>query len=316
MFPRLIQPREAILSPENIQVSTYGGFGQRGGGDPCLVLTSDPKPRLRWTADLHERFVDAVTQLGGPGKATPKAILRTMGVKGLTLFHLKSHLQKYRLGKQSGKEFGEVSNDGAYLLDSPCGSDSPQNLQAPDMNMGYEVKEALRAQMEVQGKLHLQVEAEKHLQIRHDAEKRYMAMLERACKMLADQILGSTVTNDEGDGYQGNGSKAPTINNSNSKNSPNPLISSYPSQSAEALSFIEIPQNNLHQQRGDCSTESCLTVTSHDSLVGLPSSPGIKRVMLNVDSTNASLVWGESDVYTSDLHMVQVSSRGIAGCGV
>ncbi|KAJ0623898.1 putative transcription factor MYB-HB-like family [Helianthus annuus] len=35
-------------------------------GDPCLVLTTDPKPRLRWTAELHERFVDAVTQLGGP----------------------------------------------------------------------------------------------------------------------------------------------------------------------------------------------------------------------------------------------------------
>lgn len=35
-------------------------------GDACLVLTSDPKPRLRWTAELHERFVDAVTQLGGP----------------------------------------------------------------------------------------------------------------------------------------------------------------------------------------------------------------------------------------------------------
>lgn len=36
------------------------------GSDPCLVLTSDPKPRLRWTGELHERFVDAVTQLGGP----------------------------------------------------------------------------------------------------------------------------------------------------------------------------------------------------------------------------------------------------------
>lgn len=27
---------------------------------------SDPKPRLRWTADLHDRFVDAVKELGGP----------------------------------------------------------------------------------------------------------------------------------------------------------------------------------------------------------------------------------------------------------
>jgi SHAQKYF class myb-like DNA-binding protein len=25
----------------------------------------DPKPRLRWTAELHDRFVDAVSQLGG-----------------------------------------------------------------------------------------------------------------------------------------------------------------------------------------------------------------------------------------------------------
>ncbi|KAF7835730.1 myb family transcription factor APL isoform X4 [Senna tora] len=61
--------------------------------DSGLVLTTDPKPRLRWTVELHERFVDAVTQLGGPDKATPKTIMRVMGVKGLTLYHLKSHLQ-------------------------------------------------------------------------------------------------------------------------------------------------------------------------------------------------------------------------------
>ncbi|CAA0818043.1 Homeodomain-like superfamily protein [Striga hermonthica] len=304
MFPRLIQPREALLSPESIQVT---GYGQRVGGDPCLVLTSDPKPRLRWTADLHERFVDAVTQLGGPSKATPKAILRTMGVKGLTLFHLKSHLQKYRLGKQSGKELGEASKDGAYLMDSPRASHS-QNLQASDVNEGYEVKEALRVQMEVQSKLHLQVEAEKHLQIRQDAEKRYMAMLERACKMLADQILGSPYATTDGDGNLGNGSKA--LPNS----SPNPQISSYPDQSAAgplvapAPSTVEIPPN-LHQQPADCSTESCLT--SHESPVGLPSSPGVKRAMLNMDPTNASFVWGESDVYTPNLPMVQVGREHV-----
>ncbi|KAE8124489.1 hypothetical protein FH972_019370 [Carpinus fangiana] len=65
-------------------------------GDSGLVLTTDPKPRLRWTVELHERFVDAVTQLGGPDKATPKTIMRVMGVKGLTLYHLKSHLQVQR----------------------------------------------------------------------------------------------------------------------------------------------------------------------------------------------------------------------------
>lgn len=42
----------------------YGGGGVGGSGG--VVMTRDPKPRLRWTSDLHDRFVDAVTKLGGP----------------------------------------------------------------------------------------------------------------------------------------------------------------------------------------------------------------------------------------------------------
>ncbi|KAF9626378.1 hypothetical protein IFM89_033197 [Coptis chinensis] len=34
------------------------------------------KQRLRWTSELHDRFVDAITQLGGPDRATPKGVLR------------------------------------------------------------------------------------------------------------------------------------------------------------------------------------------------------------------------------------------------
>ncbi|KAI4371194.1 hypothetical protein MLD38_019459 [Melastoma candidum] len=181
MFPRLIrQTHEGILGEDDF-VGSFGGQSMRGG-DPCLVLTSDPKPRLRWTADLHERFVDAVTQLGGASKATPKAIMRTMNVKGLTLFHLKSHLQKYRLGKQSGKETGDSPRDGSsasYLMENSGSGNSIPDMQTSDLN-DYEVKEALRAHMEMQSKLHLQVEVEKHLQIRQDADRRYMAMLERA----------------------------------------------------------------------------------------------------------------------------------------
>ncbi|KAK6930638.1 MYB-CC type transcription factor, LHEQLE-containing domain [Dillenia turbinata] len=300
MYPtrtRMIQPHEAI---EEMQ---HRGGG--GGGDPCLVLTSDPKPRLRWTADLHDRFVDAVTQLGGPNKATPKAIMRTMGVKGLTLFHLKSHLQKYRLGKQSGKDLGEGQRDGAsasYLLESPGNDNTSPRLATSDLNEGYEVKEALRAQMEVQSKLHLQVEAEKHFQIRQNAEKRYMAMLEEACKMLADQFIGGTL---------GNGAKP-----ASSSRDPFGL---YSLQSAEV---VRVPgADNLppsrQAQRADCSTESCLT--SNESLAGLhgEGSPvGGKNQIANLDLAAAPIFWGGAKMRAQDVNIPQLNPHGITGYGM
>ncbi|XP_031129930.1 protein PHR1-LIKE 3-like isoform X1 [Ipomoea triloba] len=313
MFPRLVQPRETIgLTQEDLHLQGSNGNAQThrvsAAGDPCLVLTSDPRPRLRWTADLHERFVDAVTQLGGPSKATPKAIMRTMGVKGLTLFHLKSHLQKYRLGKQSQKDFGEASNDGlsaAYSLESPCSNNVPQNLPAPDINEGYEVKEALRVQMEVQSKLHLQVEAEKHLQIRQDAERRYLAMLEAACKILADQIIGDVVPDTEGENFQGLGIKT-------ALNQP-----VYPSDPANIHTGpgSEEASPRINTQCNDGSTESCLT--SHGSPAGLPldsSSPGGKKRILSMDSAAASFVWREADTRTPGVHVVHMNSLGINKC--
>lgn len=53
-------------------------------------------PRLRWTSELHQHFVEAVKCLGGKHNATPKRILHQMGVEGLEISHVKSHLQMYR----------------------------------------------------------------------------------------------------------------------------------------------------------------------------------------------------------------------------
>ncbi|KAG8387138.1 hypothetical protein BUALT_Bualt03G0222100 [Buddleja alternifolia] len=58
-------------------------------------------PRLRWTPQLHDQFVQVVHNLGGKYKATPKKIMQMMAVKGLKISHVKSHLQMYRSMKEN-----------------------------------------------------------------------------------------------------------------------------------------------------------------------------------------------------------------------
>ncbi|CAD6244805.1 unnamed protein product [Miscanthus lutarioriparius] len=202
MFPSLIhharRGRPDVAATEDAPRSG-DGLGLHGhGGGPSVVLTADPKPRLRWTADLHDRFVDAVAQLGGPDKATPKAIMRTMGVKGLTLFHLKSHLQKYRLGGQSGKELTEQSKDASYLMEAQSGTTLSPRGSTPDVKESQEVKEALRAQMEVQRRLHEQVEVQKHMQIRMEANQKYIdTILDKAFKIVSEQLSGFSISDQD-----------------------------------------------------------------------------------------------------------------------
>ncbi|MQM18031.1 hypothetical protein Taro_051014 [Colocasia esculenta] len=68
-------------------------------------------PRLRWTPDLHMSFEHAVERLGGQARATPKLVLQLMNVRGLSIAHVKSHLQMYRSKKldDSGQEKSAIS---------------------------------------------------------------------------------------------------------------------------------------------------------------------------------------------------------------
>ncbi|XWS55496.1 hypothetical protein CRYUN_Cryun09bG0005200 [Craigia yunnanensis] len=89
-------------------------------------------PRLRWTPDLHLRFVQTVERLGGQDRATPKLVLQLMNIKGLSIAHVKSHLQMYRSKKIDDPR---VINDHRHLVES--GDRNIYNLNQLPMLQGY-----------------------------------------------------------------------------------------------------------------------------------------------------------------------------------
>uniref|UniRef100_A0ACD5ZYQ9 Uncharacterized protein n=1 Tax=Avena sativa TaxID=4498 RepID=A0ACD5ZYQ9_AVESA len=162
------------------------------------------RTRLRWTRQLHQQFVGAVSELGGADRATPKSVLRAMGVQGLTLYHLKSHLQKYRLAVS--RNLGDKGGGG--LSERSSSSESHPNqyhdnkttaLYAfacadEDDNHDDDDKEAIRdSTMQMQRKLYEQIEVQRHLQLRMEAQGRYLqSVLRRAQQVLADNSLASS----------------------------------------------------------------------------------------------------------------------------
>ncbi|WJX76732.1 hypothetical protein P8452_60117 [Trifolium repens] len=90
-------------------------------------------PRLRWTPDLHFRFLHAIQRLGGQERATPKLVLQLMNIKGLSIAHVKSHLQMYRSKKVV--DTNQVLGDHRLLVDN--GDKNVYNLTQLPMLQGY-----------------------------------------------------------------------------------------------------------------------------------------------------------------------------------
>ncbi|KAJ4831988.1 hypothetical protein Tsubulata_043519 [Turnera subulata] len=144
-----------------------------------LVLSTDAKPRLKWTQELHQRFTEAVNQLGGPEKATPKSLMR-----------------KYRLGKSQQSHSGndnkqedykeiQSSDDGSSMVIGEASHNS--------INESLQISQALQMQMEVQRKLHEQIEVQRHLQLRIEAQGKYLQTVLKKAQETLSGYNSSTV---------------------------------------------------------------------------------------------------------------------------
>ncbi|KAK1612516.1 hypothetical protein QYE76_036189 [Lolium multiflorum] len=108
------------------------GFERRG----VRQYNRSDEPRMRWTEELHRQFIEAVDCLGGPNEATPKRILQLMGLKGVSISHIKSHLQMYR--SSSSNNNGDIpANAFVNRRKDHCVDDASQDrnntLSASDM---------------------------------------------------------------------------------------------------------------------------------------------------------------------------------------
>ncbi|KAL8227550.1 hypothetical protein R6Q57_015134 [Mikania cordata] len=114
--------------------------------------------------------------------------MRVMGIRGLTLYHLKSHLQKFRLGKIQQSPACSESKQEEFTDDHRSDITSiDHNDEAPNqINESLKIAQALQMQMEVQRKLHEQIEVQRHLQLRIEAQGKYLqSVLKKAQDTLA-----------------------------------------------------------------------------------------------------------------------------------
>ncbi|XP_038987384.1 protein PHOSPHATE STARVATION RESPONSE 3-like [Phoenix dactylifera] len=151
------QPKQIILSNGNQDRYEIIGVNQEAQVSEVNVGN---KSRMQWTQELHESFVQAVNDLGGADRATPKCIVIKMGIPGLTKDHVKSHLQKYRLSRyrSEGKEDKRPSCPEGKKRNATEDSGNPNlsSNESETLHMQWKLQKTLHEQLKIIRKLQLQ----------------------------------------------------------------------------------------------------------------------------------------------------------------
>ncbi|CAN1771531.1 Myb family transcription factor PHL7 [Linum perenne] len=117
------------------------------------------KERLRWTQELHDRFEEAVNQLGGPdiiGFAT----------------NFRGHSQGYPEG------YGHSWTDHLSCQEPPTGGIERRNISEMLPNFsatsGAQLNEALQMQLEVERRLSDHLDVQRNLKLKIEAQGRFL----------------------------------------------------------------------------------------------------------------------------------------------
>ncbi|KAJ4845432.1 hypothetical protein Tsubulata_025383 [Turnera subulata] len=141
-------------------------------------------------------------------EATPRAVLEEMDIDGLNLYHVKSHLQKYRQGRYTVREWTETSKNGPQVPVEQKAQAVRRVHHAFMTNSDDFVfcygpaicsRPRPKARREVQGSLYLQMQAQSAYQSLMRVRNSYLdTMIDNACQAFTDAYLeGGPPANNE-----------------------------------------------------------------------------------------------------------------------
>lgn len=239
--PKQIQPVTSRPPVPTIEACPVGSPTPNG---------SSIKPRMRWTPELHESFVEAVNQLGGSERATPKGVLKLMNVEGLTIYHVKSHLQKYRTARYK-PELDEGTSE-----KKPTSIDEIVSMDIKNKSLGF--TDALKLQMEVQKQLHEQLEIQRNLQLRIEEQGKYLQMMFEQQRKMENERLKPSSSNPDEDPSRSNATENPN----DDKDSQKPK-----SKSTSQTEEQDVNKSNINKE---CSPRISKRARPDDDVASMP----------------------------------------------